>query len=1476
MNLYIPFLLGKQFRALFVSTVRTLHSSQESRIVDDSSTQNPYLYFLSDPKLLNTALTRAQSLIAVVGDPFSLRTMGNCQGLWEEFIKRCSDDGNLFGIEHTELEESISQSGLNINAFEFVPTKTAATILLQSSKDASDSSSSSFSLENCLDTPLEIEDNSSPVNEASRFSQIRDLSEDTKHHVLDQSALDSTDASDELSENDGNADDFAEFDYVDETVPPKSMDPIIQALKKKCEEKALNQKLKAKAKSEENTEETRKLDSGTEQDVDELELHDVQKQNMNNTTTGTKIVHGDFKITTKRGKVNISLVNMKYKYSERTERLISQRNPHDQERLQTEYLDRLLDKDPEHYRECTLRVNFDRERTAYGVLRDSDSEDIILEGNTRQSFDRDVIVVKLLEKPCNNGEEPQGSAELKGSVCGIRHHAINLRERQFVCTMSRENPRLMFPINKSMAPIANLNDESIRGVPIYKRIQADEKAVRVKVLPLKEALSGKHYFVVQYLQWRCEFPYPLGIVTKTIPGGKNLTDAFKLLQNEYNLKEDFPEEVTKEVERHTRDWSNIPFYEKKSRRRVLNAFTVDPPGSKALDDALTLEELENGLYKVGIHIADVSYFVKEGSKIDQEAQKRGLSHLKGHRDGEVLMLPRELSHSICSLLPKQDRLAISIFITLDQEGRVEDERTLDFYRTIVTSQCRLTYTQAQRIILGESVHCSSGDGELTLEIEESIRDLSLLAQKRRRIRLSDASFFHFEHPERKQDFEAHEMVEEMMILTNTAVAKYLLTEKPGLSPLRIQLPPKRRKLQEWRENFGDFAKFSLSLSKHLTSTQDADSMQSFVMPKSTWSDIRNKRRRRNKRDLKLLLCNDNVYPQLAVAHSFLNDVASKAEDVRAAEVEEEHRVHWSLNVRGYTRFTSPIRRYLDILAHRLLLNEPASQDPAVDEVAQVVRRCGYLSDRSTAFEKDCGRVQVAEKLKIATCEFTAVVEKIGEDFLSLHLMSEVHQYLSPKQRKIKISHLGPVEQPQLGESFQTVELKWKLRMYDASAKNVERSKRLSSNAQDRNLRQDWKKILSLLCERSTCNSYNIPGGLWHRVLHAIKKDDDKGLNASLEEIDVLITSFEKERITENTWCEEVDRGDYEYVTDSDNDNAVDDDEEEEDDDDDDDDDDDGHDNGDTDEESDFDKEYENSDDDNEDSDNELDCEEQNKKKDKTTKDNQERGERKTLAATSNNEIENVHFVETSLVLQVGDSVSIQLSASNAEAFISPEVQCFNLSPDINICLEHRKLADKCFVTAASGKDSQQCYKSINAYVYDWKPVVAMEAATVAVKNDDTFTLQNLEVKWREDESGKFVGEFRLEEKYCKTRQIEISSGDYACVRFACQKSCSRALQCPSRFSENELSTSSEYRGECGKNDDVWEEIESNQASRKTCWVGHCNIVVSGSQPMNFALKLFQHSMEFPDLLENRNSWICTVEIIKQTIPFRLLLLACNQ
>ena len=921
---------------------------------DESDT--PYLYFLSDPKLLNTALTRAQSLIAVVGDPFSLRTVGDCQGLWEEFIKRCSDDGKMFGFEHYELEESISESGLNVNAAEFVPSETGQ----PSVSDVSDLAYSNSSLLLQKDDP-----NDTKKKNAFSFEAKSHLAEkDGSEH---DSACESDDAGDEMSMSDdlGSADDFAEYENVDETVPPRHIDPIIQALKEKCEEMKVKRKIRDETKS---TEEAMEAEFGdnAEQEKDEIDpLPANAKRNrkrLDSNTTASKIVHEDIKMKTKKGKTKIFLVNMDYKYSERTERLVRTPKVQNQECLQQEYLDRLLQQQPELYRECTLRVTFDKARTSCGEIQDAASDDIIIEGDTRQTFDRDFVVVKLSEKLSSDSTEIPGASEgLKGKICGVRHHAINLRERQFVCTISRDNPRIMYPINKSMTPIANLTDESCDGVPIYRKIEpdSDEKAVRVKTLPLQEALSGRFFFVVQYLQWRKDFPYPLGIVTKAIRKGNDLSDAFKVLKAEYKLKEEFPGEVSKELQRHFEKWSSISYYERNSRQLVKNAFTIDPPGSKALDDALTIEKLENGHYRVGVHIADVSYYVPVDSQIDHEAQRRGTSYFGGNRYGGVLMLPSTLSHDICSLLPNEERLAVSVYLTLDQNSCIQGEENLDFCRSIVKSRCRLTYSQAQQVILGETVYCGRKDGVLTPEIEESIGMLNSLAQKRRKLRLADGSYFHFDHADRKEDFEAHELVEEMIILANTAVARHLVRMNADLSPLRIQRPPKTRKINEWRGSFGNCAKLSLSLNRHLS--EEVGCVEKFFLPTSTWSLISKARCKPDKRELKLWICNDNIYPQLAVAHSFFKSLQRRAEDVIAAQVETDDRRHWSLNVGEYTRFTSPIRRYLDIVVHRLLL-DTAGPELLSDDIATKYRRCAFLSDKSSKFEKDCARVEVAVEL----------------------------------------------------------------------------------------------------------------------------------------------------------------------------------------------------------------------------------------------------------------------------------------------------------------------------------------------------------------------------------------------------------------------------------------------------------------------------------------------------------------------------------
>ena len=1409
-----------------------------------------------------------------------MRTVGDCQALWEEFINRCSDDGKLFGIEHNELEESISHSGLNINAAEFVPTATAKTNQ-QRAADPSDSCSNSSSLslqedyhgnetgENIF--PLE---GSSHIVENDNFGDNAESRDKiTTEFDIDDSQHGSDDAGDELSESDdlGNADDFAEYDNVDETVPPKYMDPIIQALKEKCEEKAIKRKLPDEANYEQNLTEGGKLTDEAEREKDKLELGlapDSAKENGNKIDSNTaqrKIVHEDVQMKTKKGKTQVFLVNIDYKYSERTERLLRQPKVQEEECLQSDYLDQLLKDDPELYRECTLRVNYDGTRTSYGELHDAGTEDILIEGNTRQTFDRDVVVVKLSERPSSESTQLKSDSErLKGKICGIRHHALNLRERQFVCTISRDNPRVMYPINKTMTPIANLTDETCKGVPIYKKIQpgSGEKAVRVSTLSHREALSGKFVFVVQYLQWRRDFPYPLGIVTKTIRRGNDLSEAVKLLNAEYLLKEEFPEEITKEVQKHIEKWSSSTRYEKDSRQRVLDAFTIDPPGSKALDDALSVEEQEDGLYKVGVHIADVSYFVKEESKIDVEARRRGTTYFRGHRYRDVLMLPEELSHNICSLLPNQDRLAVSVYLVLDQDGRVQDEGELNFCRTIVKSQCRLTYADAQKVILGKSARCRPEDGEMTLRIQESIRTLSSLAQKRRKVRLSDGSYYHFDHADRKEDLEAHELVEEMMILANTAVARYLVERKALLAPLRIQLPPKTKKLNNWRESFGNCAQLSLSLRRHLPVPRNVECAENFVVPTPTWSCIRKARRKPDQRDLKLLLCNDNIFPQLAVAHMFLNGLQRKAEDVRAIDVEEEHRVHWSLNVREYTRFTSPIRRYLDIIVHRLLLETAGQHLVAdIDDIAEVYRRCSVLSDKSSKCEKDFGRVEVAVKLKKESCEFTGIVEMIERDFIRLQLLSDANQYLSPNQRRIQINNLGPIEQPNLDESTRCLELKWKLRIYDASTQNIKRAKWLNSKEQQTHLCEDRAKIQAMMSVHSSDSrsGYRIPSSLWMDILDAVKEDDGVRLTDRLKDVDEIIVSERKESPREKE--EERTKNSLQKELDHEDDK-------------------DGDHNGEKEEE---DEEEEGEDEDEvEDEVEDEEEEEEEEEDEKETKEEEEEEEEDSDDAEEEDETA-VHFIETSLKLKVADSVSVQLSANDFGGLMSPEFQLFNLAPGISICLEHRKLADKCFTGVASDQASQQFYRTINSYVHVWRPVLAMEAATVAIRNDDTLILQNIEVKWRKEEGRKFVGEFELEKNFCKTRQIDIFSGDYACVKVTCRSSLPDSEQLdrnrdfPNQMEQGALadihacdisSVSHSEEETSSEDEDDKESSPLDRKAVKSCWVGHCTFSLADNSQMKYRLKLFQHSMEVPEGLGIGKKWICSVEIIKQTISSR--------
>ena len=278
---------------------------------------------------------------------------------------------------------------------------------------------------------------------------------------------------------------------------------------------------------------------------------------------------------------------------------------------------------------------------------------------------------------------------------GVLRRLIEPRERQFVCTVDRRNPSMMIPINKKSPKLANFTKTDEDIIPIYTLKNGDVH--RAKILTKEdheEALAGKRVFVVKFLNWRLYCPHPLGLAVRQIPHGNDFKSGMEILYEEHNVRRKF-ELATSFTRGFNENWQ-VPASEKGRPVYCKNVFTIDAPDSLDLDDAISVRSLSNGNFNVHIHIADVSYFVKPNTKLDEEARLRGTSHYPPKPEVTVPMLPPELSEGCCSLLQGKDRLAVTVSVELTPDGR--DVGDVGIERSLVRSSSRLTYREAQQII----------------------------------------------------------------------------------------------------------------------------------------------------------------------------------------------------------------------------------------------------------------------------------------------------------------------------------------------------------------------------------------------------------------------------------------------------------------------------------------------------------------------------------------------------------------------------------------------------------------------------------------------------------------------------------------------------------------------------------------------------------------------------------------------------------
>ena len=392
--------------------------------------------------------------------------------------------------------------------------------------------------------------------------------------------------------------------------------------------------------------------------------------------------------------------------------------------------------------------------------------------------------------------------------------------------------------------------------------------------------------VVKVTEWPDKAKNPIGQVLDILgKAGDNTTEMHAILA-EFGLPYVYPQSVEKAADKIPAEISAEEIARREDFRKVTT-FTIDPKDAKDFDDALSIRPLKDGLWEVGVHIADVTHYVKEGSIIDKEAEKRATSVYLVDRT--IPMLPERLCNFICSLRPNEEKLAFSAIFDITEKGEVRDSRIV---HTVIESDRRFTYEEAQQII-----ETKEGD------FKDEILMLDTIAKALREKRFTagainfDRYEVKFEIDEKgkpisvyfKESKDANKLVEEFMLLANRTVAEKIgkapKGKKPKVLPYRIHDLPDPEKL----DNLAQFiARFGYRLRTSGTKTDVSKSINHLL------DDIQGKKE-----------------------ENLIETVSIRA--MQKARYSTHNIGHYGLAFDYYTHFTSPIRRFPDMMVHRLWL-----------------------------------------------------------------------------------------------------------------------------------------------------------------------------------------------------------------------------------------------------------------------------------------------------------------------------------------------------------------------------------------------------------------------------------------------------------------------------------------------------------------------------------------------------------------------------
>jgi len=567
----------------------------------------------------------------------------------------------------------------------------------------------------------------------------------------------------------------------------------------------------------------------------------------------------------------------------------------------------------------------------YGfVRRDDGGEDVFISmKNMGTALHKDRVRVQLLiQRP---GES------LEGMVIEVLERA----RRQIVGTY-RRGRRVGFVVPDEL--------KIMRDIYV-----ADEDTLGAK---------SRQKVVVEIRNWEPATTYLEGIITKVLGFPEEAGVQIESILHSYEIPEKFPPQVIRETELIP---ETIPATEIQQRLdlRQEMIFTIDPINSKDFDDAVSLKQLENGNWLLGVHIADVSQYIPPESALEQEAFKRGTSVYLVDR--VIPMLPEQLSNQVCSLQPQQERLTYSVLMELSPAAQLLD---YSFHESVIKSQRRFSYEEVQAILDGQTKADS---------FEPVLQQMLQLSQKLLQMRTENGSL-DFDIPEAEIDLNekgdpiqikpserlnSHRLIEEFMLLANQTVARHIGLHQNTADGKKLPFVYRIHEKPDI-DKIKNFIEYVSALGYHLNEkkARDPKSLQKFI------SDITNEhdRARINKVLLRSLM---------------------------KAQYSTKNVGHFGLAFKHYTHFTSPIRRYPDLMVHRLLkkYHDSTRIENRLQMKKQLEEKCKIASQREI-------RAQEAERESIKLKQLEFIEKFIGESYQGIvtgvvpfGIFVEIPQYL---------------------------------------------------------------------------------------------------------------------------------------------------------------------------------------------------------------------------------------------------------------------------------------------------------------------------------------------------------------------------------------------------------------------------------------------------------------------------------------------------